>query len=222
MDLKQLYCKTIKNTLSDEIASSASIAEKLGKAKPNFVFEEKAGLFLKKSYEFSVKSCFTHLIRNSIDHGIEQPEVRAKELKSESGTIFIKSELVDNKILLSLRDDGQGIDLTAIKVRAIKSGLRSEADLNSMSEHDIAMLIFEPGFSTAKKVTDISGRGIGLDAVRKLVSDLGGNLALYLAVKSDDANRRLASFSMQLPTELFEYFEPMAKRSEDLKVEEAA
>ncbi len=113
-----------------------------------------------------------HLIRNSADHGIEMPADRVAAGKSPRGTITLRAYQDGNMIVISIADDGKGLAVERIKAKAIANGLVSESDL--MAEKDVFNLIFEPGFSTAEKVTNISGRGVGMDAVKKSITKLKG------------------------------------------------
>ncbi len=113
-----------------------------------------------------------HLIRNSVDHGIETPEERRAAGKPEVGTITLDAYHEGNHIAILISDDGQGLDLNRIYEKALSRGLVGERE--GLSERDIANLIFLPGFSTAEKVTDISGRGVGMDVVKKALNNLGG------------------------------------------------
>ena len=113
-----------------------------------------------------------HLIRNSVDHGIESPEGRRASGKSELGTITLDAYHEGNHIAIVISDDGAGLDLAKIRSIAVSKGLVGERE--ELSDSDISNLIFLPGFSTAEKVTDISGRGVGMDVVKKALNNLGG------------------------------------------------
>jgi len=113
-----------------------------------------------------------HLIRNSVDHGIESPEERCASGKPELGTIILDAYHEGNHIAIVISDDGAGLDLDKILSIAVSKGLVGERE--ELSERDISNLIFLPGFSTADKVTDISGRGVGMDVVKKALNNLGG------------------------------------------------
>jgi len=113
-----------------------------------------------------------HLIRNSVDHGIESPEDRRAVGKPEVGTITLNAYHEGNHIAILISDDGGGLDLDKIRQIAVSKGLVGERE--ELSERDIANLIFLPGFSTADVVTDISGRGVGMDVVKKALNNLGG------------------------------------------------
>jgi len=115
-----------------------------------------------------------HLIRNSMDHGIEAPEVRAARGKPPTATIHLSARHSGASVLIAVSDDGGGIDAEAVRQRAIERGL-VQAD-TPLSESEIYAFIFQPGFSTAKKVTDVSGRGVGMDVVRQNIEGLRGSI----------------------------------------------
>ncbi|RNC29571.1 MAG: Chemotaxis protein CheA [Candidatus Dichloromethanomonas elyunquensis] len=114
----------------------------------------------------------THIIRNSVDHGIELPEERIAAGKPEVGTITLDAYHEGNHIAITVSDNGAGLDIEKIYKKGLEKGLIGERE--EMSEKDIANLIFLPGFSTADKITDISGRGVGMDVVKKALNNLGG------------------------------------------------
>lgn len=113
-----------------------------------------------------------HLVRNSADHGIEDAATRKKLGKPVEGKIKLSAYQEGNKVMITLSDDGQGLDPQVMKATAEKRGL----DTTGMTDNELQMLVFNPGFSTAKKVTSISGRGVGLDAVQAKINELGGSL----------------------------------------------
>lgn len=115
-----------------------------------------------------------HLLRNSADHGIEDPETRKKLGKPEVGTITLAAYQEGNKVLITLSDDGKGLKPEIIKASAEKKGI----DTTGMTDRELQMLVFHPGFSTAKKITNISGRGVGLDAVQAKITELGGSIEM--------------------------------------------
>ncbi len=116
----------------------------------------------------------THMIRNSCDHGIELPEDRIAAGKPETGTIILDAEQEGNSIVLKITDDGKGMDAEFLKQRAIEKGVITVEQAANMSKRDALQLIFAPGFSTAAKVTSVSGRGVGMDVVRTNIADLKG------------------------------------------------
>ena len=115
-----------------------------------------------------------HLIRNSIDHGVEAPDVRKEEGKPEKGTIVLAASHKGTNVVITIEDDGKGLDVDVIRKKAIEKGLISEgADL---SDRKIFSQIFAPGFSTSKEVTNVSGRGVGMDVVKKTIESLRGRI----------------------------------------------
>ncbi|MCX7856681.1 MAG: chemotaxis protein CheA [Deltaproteobacteria bacterium] len=117
-----------------------------------------------------------HIIRNSIDHGIETPEEREKKGKPRKGTLSVSAYNEGNHIIIEVLDDGKGIDTKAIKEKVRERGLLSEEELSSMSEKEIMNLVFLPGLSTAKTVTKVSGRGVGMDVVKTSIERLNGQV----------------------------------------------
>lgn len=115
-----------------------------------------------------------HLLRNSIDHGIEDPDEREKQGKPRKGQLLLKAAHEENHIVLTISDDGKGIDPQKIKATAIKKGIISEADSEHLTNKELILLIFKSGVSTAKEITDISGRGVGMDIVRSQIEKLNG------------------------------------------------
>lgn len=115
-----------------------------------------------------------HILRNAVDHGIEAPEEREKKGKPRRGTIILSAYQEGDHIVIEVADDGKGIDVEKIAAKAIEKGIIKESDLQHMGERDILNLIFAPGFSTAEKITDISGRGVGMDVVKTNIEKLNG------------------------------------------------
>ncbi|MXO89368.1 chemotaxis protein CheA [Altererythrobacter aquaemixtae] len=123
-----------------------------------------------------IRDPVTHLIRNAIDHGIEKPSVRLAAGKREIGMLAISARQSGNRIMIVISDDGAGLDTAAIGKKAVSSSLISQAELDAMSHDAITSLIFEPGFSTADQVSEISGRGVGMDVVRANIEKIGGSI----------------------------------------------
>jgi two-component system chemotaxis sensor kinase CheA len=135
-----------------------------------------------------------HLIRNSIDHGIETPDAREAKNKSRKGTIHLSALHSGANVLIRVRDDGAGLDPGAIRSKAVQKGLISaEAEL---TEKEIFMLIFEPGFSTAATVTSVSGRGVGMDVVKRAIESLRGNIDV------ESARGKGTTITLKLPLTL--------------------
>ena len=129
---------------------------------------------LDKSIVEEIGDPLTHIIRNSCDHGIEDPATRKAAGKPEKGTIELKAYNEGNHIVIEIIDDGKGIDADAIRIKAVERGLISENEADTMSNKEIYSIIFRPGFSMAAKVTNISGRGVGMDVVKTNVEKLHG------------------------------------------------
>ena len=123
-----------------------------------------------------------HLIRNSADHGIEMPDVRVKSGKSEVGTVILRARHEGDSVIVEIEDDGKGIDPTVIRAKAVEKGLLTLERADAMPDDEVIELIFAPGFSTAAKVTDISGRGVGMDVVRSNVRKLNGRVGVRSTV----------------------------------------
>ncbi|MCF3932954.1 chemotaxis protein CheA [Acuticoccus sp. M5D2P5] len=117
-----------------------------------------------------------HIIRNAADHGLESPQERQAVCKPETGTIELDAEYSGAEVLIRVRDDGRGLDPAKIRRRAIDRGLTTEDA--QLSEAELFRLVLEPGFSTAERVTDLSGRGVGMDVVRRTVEDLRGQIEI--------------------------------------------
>ncbi|MDD6845853.1 MAG: chemotaxis protein CheA [Clostridia bacterium] len=117
-----------------------------------------------------------HLLRNSADHGIESAEIRRERGKNEVGSIFLDAYQDGNNVVIEVRDDGNGIDVEKVRTKAIEKGTITEEQAAVMSDEEIINLLFRPSFSTADKVTDVSGRGVGLDVVKSKIEALGGDV----------------------------------------------
>lgn len=121
----------------------------------------------------------THLIRNAVDHGIELPETREKAHKPRMGTITIKAHHQGGQVHLIVSDDGRGIDPDVVGKKALEKGLVTQEDISGMGEKEKVRLIFLPGFSTAREITDLSGRGVGMDVVMTNIEHLGGSVDIH-------------------------------------------
>lgn len=131
---------------------------------------------LDKTVIESIGDPLTHLVRNSADHGLEPPEERLDNNKSEVGTIRLNAFHEGGNICITVEDDGRGLNREKILAKAVKQGLIGESD--KLSDDQIWALIFRPGFSTAEKVTDVSGRGVGMDVVKRNIEALGGTVSI--------------------------------------------
>ncbi len=117
-----------------------------------------------------------HLIRNSIDHGIEHPEERKKLGKDETGTVILKAYPDGNNVVVEVEDDGSGINFEKIKKKAVEKDLINGKNADTMSKEEAIELLFKPGFSTSDVISDVSGRGVGLDVVKSKIESIGGSI----------------------------------------------
>ena len=117
-----------------------------------------------------------HLLRNSLDHGLEHPDAREAKGKPRIGEVGLIARHEGNNVVIMVTDDGKGIDADVIRRKAVEKGMISEDEANSLDDADAVRLIFLPGFSTAEKITDVSGRGVGMDVVRSKIETLGGHV----------------------------------------------
>ncbi|MBS4194004.1 chemotaxis protein CheA [Lederbergia citri] len=137
-----------------------------------------------------------HLLRNAIDHGIESPEVRRANGKPETGTIQLKAYHSGNHVFIEIEDDGAGINRNKIIDKAISKGIISQNEASELTDTEAFELIMAPGFSTAETISDISGRGVGLDVVKSKIQSLGGNVSI------NSVEGKGSTFSIQLPLTL--------------------
>ncbi|MBQ1971508.1 MAG: chemotaxis protein CheA, partial [Treponema sp.] len=135
-----------------------------------------------------------HCVRNSVDHGVESPEARLKAGKSETGTVLLKASNEGNLIVIDIADDGAGIDAEKVKQKAISKGLIHPD--KELTDQEAYQLIFMPGFSTAEKITNVSGRGVGLDVVKTMIDKLNGTVS----VSSEKGKG--TTFSIKIPLTL--------------------
>lgn len=125
-----------------------------------------------------IKDPLTHMVRNSCDHGLETPAERLAAGKPEVGTVTLSAFHEGGHIIIEIKDDGRGINIDRVKQKALDNGMATEAQLEAMSNKQIAQFIFGAGFSTAEKVTSVSGRGVGMDVVRTNIEKIGGTIEL--------------------------------------------
>lgn len=160
---------------------------------------------LDKTVVSELSDPLVHILRNSVDHGIEQPDVRKALGKDTKGTIRLTAFQEGNQVIITIEDDGKGLNPQLLKESAERKGI----DTTNMSDEDLQHLIFHPGFSTAKEVTNISGRGVGMDAVQAKISSLGGTIELRSEVNVG------TTFIIRLPLTLSIIDALMVKVSED-------
>ncbi len=161
----------INNTFNRFPRVVRDLSSKLGK-KVNLVIEGGATEIDKSMIEKLVDP-LTHLVRNSIDHGVESPQQRLDTGKPEEGQVTLRAEQKGSNIIVSIIDDGAGLNRERIMAKATENGLAVD---DNMSDSEVWQLIFQPGFSTAAEVTDVSGRGVGMDVVRRNIESIGGKI----------------------------------------------
>jgi len=143
-----------------------------------------------------ISDSLIHLMRNAVGHGLETPSERVKAGKPEEGVITLNAFTESDGVIIQIIDDGKGIDAQKIRERAISKGLISSSDAQEMSDNDIILMIFEPGFSTMDQVTAISGRGVGMDVVKKALDSIGGDIAVHTEIGKG------STFSLRLPASM--------------------
>lgn len=173
MDLRLLPFETVAHRL---VRSVRELARELGK-KVAFAIEGRE-VGLDRSLLEELVDPLQHLLRNALDHGLESPAERAAAGKSETGTLTLRLERRSDSVLLELEDDGRGMDPELIRRTARVRGLLESERLERLDETELLMLVTTPGFSTAERLSSISGRGVGMDVVRTRIENLGGRLEL--------------------------------------------
>lgn len=144
----------------------------------------------------AISDSLVHLVRNAVGHGIETPEERIKVGKSERGTVILRARSGKDSVFIEVQDDGHGIDIEKIKKKAIKKGLILKEHADTISREEVLMCLFEPGFSNAEVVTEISGRGVGLDVVKMGVESIGGKISIESVLGKG------STFIMSLPASM--------------------
>ena len=180
---------SVEELLQGSMASLSDLANELKKPDPSIHFNEDPPLVLKSYSEF-LNDIFVHLFRNIMDHGIEDPSSRQEAGKSKSGNIYIESFLNQDELMIEIKDDGRGLNLPLL---AKKSNLDPSKDI------EIAESIFSSGVSTAQKVSKISGRGVGMDAVRHYIQDKGGNITIVFTGPKYQSGFRPFKLCLTLP-----------------------
>jgi hypothetical protein len=205
--LRDLFGKMVYNPLQSvlqpQIESLREIAISLGKEPPNVVFQDE-GMSINRNLHTLLSNVFSHLLRNSVDHGIEKPEVRLAKGKPAAGTLTFVIQSHFDQLTIVFSDDGRGLNLPKILEKAISKGI-PEAQKFPITNFEVAHLILAPGFSTADKVTEISGRGVGMDAVRAYVEEFNGTFEIRIDHPESTEIRPVATqFVISLPGGNFE------------------
>lgn len=194
--LSLIGTEKIDKILSGVIESIPSLAKELGKEPPVIRIDDQ-GIVVRNQIGGLLKNLFVHLLRNSIDHGLETAEVRQAAGKTQVGNIQLAMSVEDDKLKLSLRDDGRGLNIGRIRKMAIEKNMLPEG--NAASPETVAKMIFASGFSTAEKVTEVSGRGVGMDAVKGFLENEGGSIEIHLLDNNVDADLRAFETVITLP-----------------------
>lgn len=194
--LRLLGSASVGEALAGVIGSLPSLAHELGKDAPAVHIDDN-GYRLAEEVVPVMSDVFTHLLRNSLDHGIETAEVRRARGKASAGTIEIEVGVDQGALQLTLSDDGRGLALDRIRGIAMDRGWIGADE--SPSDEEIAQLIFRPGFSTAETVTAVSGRGVGMDAVRDFLAREGGSIVLHFTDDRKGAPFRQFQTVISLP-----------------------
>ncbi len=153
-------------------------------------------IFIDKAISDKLYDPLLHLVRNAYDHGLEDSETRLKHNKSETGTISIRAYNQGNRTIIEIEDDGGGINWQRIRQTAVEKRILSSLEAEGASEIELAEVLFQSGFSTAESISDLSGRGVGLDVVRNQIENLGGHISLQSKVGKG------TKFTLQLPLNL--------------------
>ena len=151
---------------------------------------------LDKSIIEEIGDPLVHMIRNAIDHGIEPPEERVKKGKDEIGNVWLQAYNEGNMIVIEIKDDGRGMDPEILKQKAVEKGIITNTEASNMSNKEAFMLIFKPGFSTAAKITNVSGRGVGMDVVKTNIEKLNG------IIEVDSVTGKGSTFKLKIPLTL--------------------
>ena len=186
----------LETVLKDITDSLSSLANELEKPEPTVIIRSKDIYIQTHAFDL-LTGCLVHMFRNSMDHGIEKPDVRQAKGKAPAGTIQLDADIRDSRARFTYKDDGQGLSVTAIQKKALEHGIVEEGRI--LRPDDVSKVIFSSGFSTAEEVTEISGRGVGLDAVRRLIRGRGGDIYLNVTGHSDDEQFHFFETVLELP-----------------------
>ncbi|HEX5358270.1 MAG TPA: ATP-binding protein [Aquabacterium sp.] len=194
--LNMVGTEPMEEVLIGPLGALPSLAAELGKQAPAVHIDDH-GIMIRTQISGLVSNLFTHLLRNAIDHGLEPASEREALGKPAQGRIHIDVSVEDNRLQIRLTDDGRGLPLAKIRQRAIAQGLLPEDAPHD--PQDIAQLIFRSGFSTADQVTEVSGRGVGMDAVRGFLQREGGHIEIRFLDDQTDADFRPFETLISLP-----------------------
>lgn len=194
--LRLLGTEPITETLAGVLDSLPSLAKELGKEVPAVKIDDH-GFVIRNQASGILKNVFMHLIRNSVDHGLEPAQARLSQCKAAAGTLKLEAGVTDRMLHIDLSDDGRGLAMARIRGIAIDKGLIGADD--DLSDEATAQLIFLPGFSTAEKVTEVSGRGVGMDAVKDFLRRERGKIEIKFTDQALGADFRQFVTRVSLP-----------------------
>jgi CHASE3 domain sensor protein/putative methionine-R-sulfoxide reductase with GAF domain/HPt (histidine-containing phosphotransfer) domain-containing protein len=198
--LAAIEAEPLEQVIADVLQSVQSLAEELDKPAPAIEINDK-DIYTRREAHGLLNNIFMHVLRNALDHGIEAPAERREKGKPEQGRIQIDAQEQDGAISYAVRDDGRGIALSKIFAKAVELGLYP-AGAARPAAREIANLIFTSGFSTADEVTEVSGRGVGMDAVREFLESEGGSIEVKLDAGDENADYRGFTTLIHLPAKL--------------------
>jgi sensor histidine kinase regulating citrate/malate metabolism len=180
--MKSIMGKALEDVLSTTISGVMALAEELEKPAPLITISQP---FLRVPEDVAplLQNVFVHVFRNSVDHGLESADERRAAGKDVEGQITLEAKLDDDKLIFQVYDDGRGLNITRLKEKAVENGGAAGSD------QEAAEMIFASGMSTAQAVTDISGRGVGMDAIRKFLEERGGSADIHLTGEITDGYR---------------------------------
>jgi two-component system chemotaxis sensor kinase CheA len=171
MDVRLVQIGFLFNKFHRVVRDTASIEEK----KVNLILEG-TEVEIDRNILKIMSDSLIHLIRNSVGHGIEKPNIRKSAGKDEIGNIYLRARSEKDSVIIEIEDDGNGIDITSIKRKAIEKNIITKEFSETLSDNEIIQIIFEPGFSNSDKISGISGRGVGMDVVKKATESIGGKI----------------------------------------------
>lgn len=173
MDVRLVQVGFLFNKFHRVLRDAASIEDK----KANLILEG-TEIEIDRNILKIMSDSLVHLIRNSVGHGIEKPADRRSAGKDEVGNVFLKARNEKDTVIIEISDDGYGIDENAIKRKAIEKKIISKEFADTLTKDEIIQIIFEPGFSNADKITEVSGRGVGMDVVKRATESIGGKISV--------------------------------------------
>jgi two-component system, chemotaxis family, sensor kinase CheA len=184
--LAKNFAAPVSDVIAPVIDSINQLSQDLAKEKPQINISD-SGILIKRDVHTLLNDVFMHVFRNAMDHGIETAEERQVKGKSAQGNIELNAYHQDQNIIFELKDDGKGMAISHLYAKAVEQGIY-QADADKPDAQEVANLVFHSGFSTAKEVTDISGRGVGMDAVQQFLKKAGGSIEIKLLESDTSAD----------------------------------